>query len=177
MFFLDTPSSLTYIFFNSLEGNNMETLKNTMAEMEKMADLFGAAIQSATEAALCKRPDAKNWSAKEIICHVRDTEEFFLNRFQMILSFPEPQFSLADAERWVMERQYLRNDAGEAISAFDKRRQETLQFVKQITLEEWERTCIHKVRGRMTLRDYFQLLANHDKVHLDQVKRALAGQP
>jgi hypothetical protein len=29
----------------------------------------------------------------------------------------------------------------------------------------------------MTLRDYFQLLAGHDNVHLDQVKRALAGQP
>jgi uncharacterized damage-inducible protein DinB len=123
MFFLDTPLSLTYIFLSSPEGNNMETLKNTMAEMEKAADLFAAAIQGASEAALSKRPDAKNWSAKEIICHVRDTEEFFLNRFQMILSFPEPQFSLADAERWVMERQYLRNDAGEAISAFGKWRQ------------------------------------------------------
>lgn len=155
----------------------MEALKDTIFEMEKTMDLFAAAIQGASEAALSKRPDTKNWSAKEIICHVRDTEEFFLNRFQMILSFPEPQFSLADAERWVAERQYLRNDAGEAISAFGKRRQETLQFINQIKPEEWERTCIHKVRGRMTLRDYFHLLASHDKVHLEQVKRALAGQP
>jgi uncharacterized damage-inducible protein DinB len=155
----------------------METLKNTMAEMEKTADLFAAAIQGASEAALSKRPDAKNWSAKEIICHVRDTEEFFLNRFQMILSFDEPKFSLADAERWVVERQYLRNDVGEAISAFRQRRQETLQFMKEISPGQWGRACIHKVRGRMTLRDYCELLAGHDKVHLDQVKRALAGQP
>jgi len=155
----------------------VETLKDTFAEMEKAPDLFAAAIQGAPEAALSQRPDAKNWSAKEIICHVRDTEEFFLNRLQMILTFDEPKFSLADAGRWVVERQYLRNDAGEAISAFRRRRQETLQFVKEIIPEQWDRACIHKVRGRMTLRDYLQLLAGHDKIHLEQVKRALAGQP
>jgi uncharacterized damage-inducible protein DinB len=155
----------------------VETLKDTFAEMEKAPDLFAAAIQGASEAALSQRPDAKNWSAKEIICHVRDTEEFFLNRLQMILTFDEPKFSLADAGRWVVERQYLRNDAGEAIAAFRQRRQETLQFVKEIKPEQWERACIHAVRGRMTFRDYVNLLAGHDKIHLEQVKRALAGQP
>ena len=155
----------------------METLKDTFAEMEKAPDLFAAAIQGASEAALSQRPDAKNWSAKEIICHVRDTEEFFLNRLQMILTFDEPKFSLADAGRWVVERQYLRNDAGEAIAAFRQRRQETLQFVKEIKPEQWERACIHAVRGRMTFRDYVNLLAGHDKIHLEQVKRAFAGQP
>ena len=155
----------------------MESLKEAFIEMAKTPDEFIAAIQGASEAALPKRPDEKNWSAKEIICHVRDTEEFFLDRFQMILSFDEPIFSPADAERWAAERQYLRNDAGEALSAFRRRRQETLQFLKGLTAGQWERSCIHKIRGRMTLRDYFNLLRGHDKIHLDQVKRALAGKP
>ena len=153
----------------------MENVKEQWGEMAKAADLFSAAIQGASDAALSKRPDAKSWAAKEIICHVRDTEEFFLNRFQMILTFDEPKFSPADSERWAVERQYLRNDVGEALTAFRKRRQETLQFLKELRPDQWERGCIHAIRGRMTLRDYFNLLAGHDRNHLDQIKRALSG--
>jgi uncharacterized damage-inducible protein DinB len=153
----------------------MESLEATFAEMGRAADDFTSAIQGVSEAVLSRRPDEKNWSAKEIICHVRDTEEYFLTRFQMILSFDEPKFSPADAGRWAVERQYLRNDVGEALTAFRQRRRETLSFVKEIKPDLWERTCLHAIRGRMTLKDYLNLLAGHDKNHLDQVKRALSG--
>ena len=153
----------------------MERIENILAEMERAADDFSAAVKGISENVLSRRPDEKNWSAKEIICHVRDTEEYFLSRFQMILSFDEPKFSPADAGRWAAERQYLRNDAGEALTAFRQRRRETLAFVKEIKPDQWDRTCIHAVRGRMTLRDYLNLLAGHDKNHMDQIKRALEG--
>ncbi len=153
----------------------MEIIENTLAEMDRAADDFVEILRGVSEAVLSRRPDEKNWSAKEIICHVRDTEEYFLTRFQMILSFAEPKFSPADAGRWAAERQYLRNDVGESLAAFRQRRRETLAFVKGIKPEEWGRTCIHAVRGRMTLRDYLNLLAGHDKNHMDQIKRALEG--
>jgi hypothetical protein len=153
----------------------MEGLESTFAEMERAVDDFTAAVQGVSEAVLSRRPDEQNWAAKEIICHVRDTEEYFLTRFQMILSFDEPKFSPADAGRWAAERQYLRNEVGESLTAFRQRRRETLLFAKEIKLDQWQRTCLHAIRGRMTLRDYFNLLAGHDKNHLDQIKRALSG--
>jgi len=153
----------------------MESLEASFAEMERAADDFTAAIQGVSDPALSRRPDEQNWSAKEIICHVRDTEEYFLTRFQMILSFNEPKFSPADSGRWAVERQYLRNDVREALNAFRQRRRETLSFVREIKPDQWERTCFHAIRGRMTLRDYLNLLAGHDKNHLDQIKRALSG--
>jgi len=158
-------------------GKALESLKETFTEMAKGPDEFIAAIQGVPAALLSKRPDEKNWSAREVVCHVRDTEEYFLERFLMILSFDEPVFSPADVQRWAFERQYLRNDAGEALAAFHKRRQENLEFLKGLAPGQWERTCIHKIRGRMTMRDYLNLVAGHDKNHLDQLKRALAGKP
>jgi len=46
-----------------------------LARMEKTADDFGTAIRGVTEAVLARRPDEKNWAAKEIVCHLRDIEE------------------------------------------------------------------------------------------------------
>jgi len=142
----------------------MEGLARALAEMERAADDFTAAVQGVSEEVLSRRPDEQNWSAREIICHVRDTEEYFLTRFQMILSFDEPKFSPADAGRWAVERQYLRNHVGEALAAFRERRRETLGFVKEIKPEQWTRNCHHAVRGRLTLRDYLHLLVATTKI-------------
>jgi uncharacterized damage-inducible protein DinB len=112
----------------------MAELEDWLACMERTAGNFAAAIQGASEAMLSTRPDGKNWAAKEIVCHLRDTEELFFNRFQIIVSVNEPQFPPADADRWAAERQYLRNDAAEAISPFQARREDTLKFLRASSL-------------------------------------------
>jgi len=155
----------------------MASVEEMMAQMEKTPDEFVALIRGQNEAILAKRPDGKNWAAKEIICHMRDTDELFMSRFQAILTIDEPKFSPADADRWAEDRQYLRNDVQEALAAFRRRRGENLKILRGLKPEQWERAGIHATRGRETLRNWVTLMANHDINHLDQLKRALAGQP
>jgi uncharacterized damage-inducible protein DinB len=158
-------------------GILMASLEEQMARMERTADDFAAAIKGVSDAALTRRPDDKNWSAKEVICHVRDTEESFMMRFQTIMEMTEPRFLPAEPDRWATERQYQRNDAAEALQAFRVRRVESLRFLRGLRPEHWERGGVHATRGRMTLKDFVGLMAWHDDNHLDQLKRALAGKP
>ena len=155
----------------------MASVEEMMARMEKTPDEFAALIRGKSEALLSKRPDGKNWAAKEIICHMRDTDELFMNRFQAIVTMDEPKLFPVEADRWAEERQYLRNDVQEALSAFRKRRGDALKFLRELKPEQWERAAIHSTRGRETLRNYFELMAKHDLNHLEHLKRALAGQP
>ena len=97
------------------------------------AELAGA-VRGQSEAALARRPDPKNWAAKEVVCHLRDTEELFMLRFEMIVGMDEPKLiPPVDPDRWAEERQYLRNDAAEALAAFRKRRAESLAFLRGLT--------------------------------------------
>ena len=155
----------------------MTSFEELMAQLEKAPDEFAALIRGKNEALLSKRPDGKNWAAKEIICHMRDTDELFMNRFQAIVAMDEPKLFPVEADRWAEERQYLRNDVQEALSAFRKRRADALKFLRGLKPEQWERVGIHSTRGRETLRNYVELMAKHAPNHLDQLKRALAGQP
>ena len=52
-------------------------------------DELGAAIHDQSDAVLSRRPDPKNWAAKEVICHLRDTEEVFFMRFHAIVENDE----------------------------------------------------------------------------------------
>jgi uncharacterized damage-inducible protein DinB len=158
-------------------GDRMATLEEQLARMERTADDFAAAVRGASEAALSKRPDGKNWSAREVVCHMRDTEESFLQRFQLLLAMDEPTFLGVEPDRWAEERQYGRNDVGEALVSFRKRRDESLAFLRHLKPEQWERAGVHATRGRMTVKDFVALMAWHDDNHLDQLKRALDGKP
>jgi len=148
-----------------------------LAHLTRTADELAAAIAGQSEPALARRPDAKNWAAKEVVCHLRDTEEFFLLRFQTIAAMDDPKFLPVDADRWALERQYIRNDAGEASGAFRRWREESLAHLSGLAAAGWQRSGIHPVRGPMTVRDIAGLMTWHDQNHLDQLRRALRGEP
>ena len=127
-------------------GIQMASLDEQMARMERTAHDFAAAIKGASDAQLSKRPDDTNWSAKEVVCHVRDTEESFMIRFQTVMAMDEPKFLGIEPDRWAIDRQYSRNDVQEALEAFRARRDESLKFLRGLAPEQWERGGVHATR-------------------------------
>ncbi len=154
-----------------------QSSEERLARMARTADQLASAIAGQPEAALAKRPALKAWAAKEVICHLRDTEESFMMRFQTIAVMDDPKLLPADPDRWAEERQYLRNDAVEALHAFRRRREESLAYLRGLGAQQRQRGGVHPTRGRMTVEDFVTLMAWHDENHLDQLKRALQGAP
>jgi hypothetical protein len=159
----------------TLEEYAQRPIADRLARLERTADELAAAVKGQTDAVLSRRPDAKNWAAKEVVCHLRDTEEAFYARFEMIRAMDGVKLIGANPDRWADERQYLRNDATEAVDAFRKRRHDSLGLLRTLTPVELQRGGVHAVRGRMTIDDFVTLMAWHDDNHLDQLKRALDG--
>ena len=155
----------------------MATLDEQLARMARTADDLAAAIASASGAALARRPDGRNWAPTEVLCHVRDIEESFHARLQTLLAMDEPTLLPVEPDRWAIERQYLRNDPGEALMAFRKRREESLALLRALKPAQWARAGLHATRGRMTVTDFVGLMAWHDDNHLDQIRRGLEGRP
>ncbi len=167
-----------------------QPIEQRTARIARTADDIAAALHDQSEAALARRPGATSWAAKEIVCHLRDTEELFLLRLETIAALDEPLLPAAGMgaralhlkadgqpaapDRWAEDRQYLRNDTGEALFAFRRRRAETLAHLAALSAEQWQRGGIHPRRGRMTVGDFVTEMAWHDDNHLDQLRRALA---
>jgi len=159
----------------TMEEYAKQPLAQRVQRLERTAEELAAAIRGQSDAALSRRPDAKSWAAKEVLCHLRDTEENFMVRFESIMAMDDPKFLGVNPDRWAEERQYLRNDAGDVVAAFRKRREDSLAFLRKCTPEQLARGGIHAARGRMTVDDFVALMAWHDDNHLDQLKRALEG--
>jgi len=168
-----------------------------LERMGRTADEVAAVVSGQSDEALSHRPGPASWSAKEVVCHLRDIEELFMLRFRTMLALDEPTFLVLgemppaptawgivegdalplDPDRWAEERQYLRNDAGLALAALRRRREETLALLGRLTSEQWQRGSVHITLGRMTFADWVALMAAHDDKHLAQLRRALEGRP
>jgi DinB superfamily len=150
-------------------AERLERLGRTAHELDQ-------AIADRPETVLCRRPDEKNWAPKEVVCHLRDAEEFFMLRFQILAAAHEPPLVPADPERWAEDRQYIRNDAAEAGRAFRRRREESLAHLRGLSDPQWTRAGLHPTYGRMTVEDVMNLMVWHDANHLDQLHRAIRGE-
>jgi hypothetical protein len=168
-----------------------------LERMERAVEEIAAAIGNQGDAVLSRRPTSMSWSAKEVICHLRDIEEVFLLRFRTMLAVAEPKFLVLgemphdraawglvegdpmplDPDRWAEERQYQRCDTMVALAALRRRRQESLAFLARLEPDQWRRGSIHTTLGRMTFADWFALIAAHDDKHVAQLKRAFEGRP
>ena len=147
-----------------------------LARLERMPEAITAAIRGRGDDVLARRPDAKNWAAKEIVCHLRDLEDVFADRIRCILTTTEPTLAGVDADRWAEERQYLRDDTTAAHAALTRRRSESLTLFRGLAADDWARAGVQEHgRGRRTVEDLLTAMAWHDDNHLDQLRRALDG--
>jgi len=147
-----------------------------LARLAQTGEELARAIAGQDAPRLARRPDPVNWAPVEVLCHLRDTEESFLQRFRLILMMDEPRFPTTNPNRWAAERQYLRNDPAQVLAAFTRRRAETLAFLRELSDEQWERAGVQMdSRGRRTLDDFLAVMAWHDPNHIDQLCRALEG--
>jgi hypothetical protein len=92
----------------TMEDYAKQPREQRMQHLTRTGDELAAAIKGQTDAVLSRRPDAKNWAAKEVICHLRDTEEVFGARLEQIVAMDvEPKLVATNPDRWAEERQYL----------------------------------------------------------------------
>ena len=147
-----------------------------LARLERTPTDLARLVRGQTDATLSRRPAPEAWSAKEVVCHLRDAEEHLSGWIRAILASDDPELvETATADQWAEERQYARDHAGAAWQAFSQRRDETLELLRGLDAAAWRRAGRHARRGPLTVDALVALIAWHDDNHLDQVARALEG--
>jgi len=165
-----------------------------LARLARTAAELRDAIGAGDDRALSHRATPGDWSAKDVVCHLRDIEELVITRFHTMLVMDEPRVLVVgaepadgaawgfdekvpfpmDADRWRAERQYERNDTAAALAAFARRRGEVLALLGRLSPAQWERAAIHPTRGRLTFADWTAAMARHDDAHLAQLRQSLS---
>lgn len=148
-------------------ANLIERLKATTRDLVSLTSGVSASR-------LARRPSARDWSAAMVVAHLADAELMYGVRVKQVLVDDRPHFLPYDENSWVERFARVEEDLKDTLARWRALRDHTVRLLESLEDPEWRRTGVHSTRGELTLRQLVSLLADHDRQHLDQLRRALA---
>jgi len=143
-----------------------EVIASTPQELRRLADRIGAARITAP-------PRPGKWSARDILCHLADSEIVFAFRLRQALAEDHHVIQPFDQERWAPP--YASLDADGAIATFACLRSWNMALLKGVTPEQAARPLTHPERGEMPFSVLVETMAGHDLNHLKQLEAIIGG--
>ena len=130
--------------------------------------------------ALDRRPAPDEWSAGEVLAHLRSCDEVWGGCIRRILSEPTPTIRAVSPRTWIETTDDRQRDYAEHLSGFLQSRAHLLEVLRGLAPADWERRALVTGAGRpveRTVLSYALRLASHERPHLGQVERAAGGAP
>jgi hypothetical protein len=119
------------------------------------------------------RPAPGEWSVLECVGHIVDSELVAGARERWILSEDEPPIVGYDQALWVDRLAHNEDDPELLIATFEALRAANLDLWGRVAVGDRRRIGRHAERGPESYEMTFRLASGHDRVHLDQARRAL----
>lgn len=150
-------------------------LDDIVAALDGTPVVLDRLVRGLPDETLCAGHDAGTWSIKEVVLHLRDTDEVFLGRFEKMAREDSPFLPGFDQEAYARERNYQAADAAAALTDFAGSRRRMVELFRGLTPADLGRPGTHEEYGPVTIGGMVEHLIAHDISHLAQIARALSS--
>ena len=139
------------------------------------ASEVAAAVAGISQAELDHRPPGDSeWTAREVIHHLADSESMAYIRLRRLIAEDAPQIQGYDEPEWARRLHYDR-PIEPSLAVLASVRAASLQLLESLSPAEWARTGTHTESGRYSVEGWLQIYAAHPTEHADQIRRARAA--
>jgi hypothetical protein len=134
------------------------------------------ALAGATDEDLDAREAPGEWSPREVVHHLADSEMTSAVRLRRLIAENEPLLVGYDQEEFA-RRLYYNRPIEASLAAFKAARESTAQILHLMTEEEWQRWGTHSEFGPQSVEVWLDYYRTHAHDHADQIRRARATVP
>ena len=131
-------------------------------------------VQPLSPVQLLTPPEPGQWSARDVLAHLRACSDMWGKYIVLILNEERPTFKAVNPTTWIKQTNYLEQEFQPSLQAFTIQRDELLDILRPLPPESWSRTATVTGAGKpreRTVHTYAQWLANHEQSHLRQFER------
>jgi hypothetical protein len=133
---------------------------------ESTADLKPSQLHAA--------PSPQEWSANEVLAHLRSCADVWGNCIAMILNQDRPKIRAVNPRTWIKRTDYLEQKFHSSLQAFTAERTTLLALLESLSPEAWSRSATVTGAGKTlerTVQSYAEWMAEHERPHVKQIKR------
>ena len=178
------PMSLETVLQRQALGNDeahlaqIEHIKKRweiLSKLQETPKVLSALLRGVPDEALRRKPAPEKWSIMEIACHLRDVEEFFVERYGKIANHDRPQLRMIIQDELAAKLRYNEDDPALVLKEFQNLRAESVAILVALGYQSWQRVGVHPKRGDVSIAWTAEHQVEHDANHLGQI-RALREQ-
>lgn len=136
--------------------------------------LIAAATAGLSSEQLRTAPAPGEWSANDILAHLRSCADVWGDCIARILAEDEPTYRAVNPTTWIKQTDYPQLEFSPSLAAFAEQRAALLAVLEPLPPEAWSRGATVKGAGRTlrrTVFSYADWLASHERSHLKQIAR------
>ena len=151
------------------------TIDQTLSLLAATPQRIAAATRGLSPAQLRARPSHDEWSANEVLAHLRAcTDARGKPIITKILTEERPTLRAINPRSWIKETNYLDLAFRTSFRAFAKERAELLAVLEPLPRKSWSRAATITGAGAVierTVLTYAQWLALHERPHVKQIEQ------
>jgi hypothetical protein len=133
---------------------------------------IAALTEGLTPAQLRTAPGADEWSAHDVLAHLRSCADVWGDSMRRILTEDRPTIRAINPRTWIERTDYLDLDFAPSLRAFAAQRVDLLAVLAALRPDDWTRMAILTGAGRPlhpTVLDYASRMARHERPHIKQI--------
>jgi hypothetical protein len=151
----------------------MESEQTVASIVDRLADMpvrIARATANASPKAVDETLAPDEWSATEILAHLRASDDILSHRLYAMLARDNPPLSAYDERRWAEIAGYSQIDFTTSLQLFTLRRAELITMVRRLAPDDWQRIGTHEVHGVISLLYVVRVLVEHEEEHCAQLE-------
>ena len=150
------------------------TIEHNLALLAAAPARLASLTQGLTPVQLLTPPGPGEWSARDVLAHLRACGDMWGKYIRLILSEDRPTFKAVNPTTWIKQTDYLEQEFQPSLHAFTAQRAELLALLNPLPPEAWSRAATVTGAGKpreRTVQTYAMWLANHERSHFKQFER------
>lgn len=134
-------------------------------------------LQDLDDTQLDARPVPGKLSAREVLAHVADCEQFYADRMKRTIAMDRPLLFGADGWLYPEALRYENRDTRLDLRLIEATRAQMAHDLEALDAETWGRMAVHSETGLVTLRQLLLHAIRHLEWHVETIleKRAAMG--
>ena len=134
-----------------------------------------AALDGVTDDELDRRPAPGEWTAREIVHHLADSETNSYIRLRRLLAEDAPAIVGYDQDGWARRLHYDRRPIEPSLAVFEAVRAASSELLAAVDDAAFDRAGTHDEHGAYSVSTWLAIYADHAHDHADQIRRALTS--
>lgn len=152
-------------------------LEQTLALLAGAPERIAEMAAGLDPAQLRARPNEDEWSANDVLAHLRSCSDVWGDCIRTMLVEDGPTIRAIDPRTWQRRTDYPDLEFCPSLDAYTAQRSDLMAVLESLSPEDWSRTATMTGAGKpivRTLRSFAERLAIHERPHIKQIRRVIS---